>query len=299
MLLQTTEGNMLKHGSETLVKDYDSKNIIKTPLARAVSKRQTWMTGQRSAADTMQKLSEMSNGAYIIPKTELIDTDNFCVVEERIDGVPLTPLLFRAMDDDTRNSILNSLAQFYADMHRIHPVENTIKYQMRYGFQVDYLNDFIQSGMRQWFPMSDVHFVERVCRDLKNTDYETRLVWAHNDLFDENVLYNAHTRKCAIIDFTKTGYSFLHYDVIDSYANDLGVFDDFRTRYLAHRSNDNLPDNFTDNEKWNKILNWHRAAQILTDIEENARNLRITKDANSAVVKMRTNIEILRNSWSR
>ena len=299
MLLQTTGGNMLKHGSETLVKDYDSKNIIKTPLARAMSKRQAWIAGQRSAADTMQKLSEMSDGVYVIPKTEFIDIDNCCVVEERVGGVPLTPLLFRSLDFDARSSIVDSLAHFYADIHKLNPVENPIKYQMRYGFQVDYLSDFIKNGMRQWFPMSDVRFVERVCRDLKNLDYETRLVWAHNDLFDENVLYNAHTKKCAIIDFTKASYSFLHYDIIDSYANDLGVFDDFRMRYLVYRSNDNLPDNFTDNEKWNKILNWHRAAQILTDIEENARNLRTNKSANSAVVKMRTNIEILRNSWSR
>lgn len=290
---------MLKHGTETLVKDYGRNTIVKTPLARTASKRQDWITHQRSAADTMQKLSEIGNSAYVIPKTEMIDSENFRVIEERIDGMPLTPLMFRALDEKKRDSIVDALANFYADIHRIHPVENPVKYQMQYGFRLEYLTDFTKTGMRKWFPMSDVNFVRKTCCDLSEKEYESRLAWAHNDIFEENVLYNARTNKCAIIDFTKAGYSFLHYDLVDSYVDEMGIFDKFRARYLNCRSGDNLPDSLTNPEKWNKILQYHRAAQIISDMDENALDIQIGLDTNTAVSQMRTNVEKLRHSWSR
>lgn len=290
---------MLKHGTETLVKDYGRNTIVKTPLARTMSKRQDWITHQRSAADTMQKLSEIGNSAYVIPKTEMIDSENFRVIEERIDGMPLTPLMFRALDEKKRDSIVDALANFYADIHRIHPVENPVKYQMQYGFRLEYLTDFTKTGMRKWFPMSDVNFVRKTCHDLSEKEYESRLAWAHNDIFEENVLYNARTNKCAIIDFTKAGYSFLHYDLVDSYVDEMGVFDKFRARYLNCRSGDNLPDSLTNPEKWNKILQYHRAAQIISDMDENALDIQVGLDTNTAVSQMRTNVEKLRNAWSR
>ncbi len=290
---------MLKHGTETLVKDYGRNTIVKTPLARTMSKRQDWITRQRSAADTMQKLSKIDNHAYVIPKTEIIDSQNFRVVEERIDGVPLTPLMFRGLDEKKRDLIVDALANFYADIHRIHPVENPVKYHMQYGFKVEYLTDFTKNGMRKWFPMADVNFVQKTCRDLSAVEYESRLAWAHNDIFEENVLYNARTNKCAIIDFTKSGYSFLHYDLVDSYVDEMGVFDKFCARYLNCRSGDNLPDSLTNPEKWNKILQYHRATQIISDMDENALDIQVGLDTNTAVSQMRTNVEKLRHSWSR
>lgn len=290
---------MLKHGQETLVTDFDKWNIVKTPLARSMSKRQDWLTRQRSAADTMRSITEIGNDAYVIPKTRLVDTDNFRIVEERVGGVPLTPLLFRSLDNVRRESIIDGLAQFYGDIHKIHSVANPVKYQMRYELKLDYLTDFIQKGMRKWFPMPDVNFVRKVFHNVNDIEYETQLVWAHNDIFDDNVLYNARTNKCAIIDFTKAGYSFLHYDIIDSYVNDMGIFNEFRKRYLEYRGNDNLPDNFTDSDQWNKILKYHRVVQTLVAIDEDALDLQIVKDTESTVKKMRNNVELLYRLWSR
>ena len=130
---------MLKHGQETLVTDFDKWNIVKTPLARSMSKRQDWLTRQRSAADTMRSITEIGNDAYVIPKTRLVDTDNFRIIEERVGGVPLTPLLFRSLDNVRRESIIDGLAQFYGDIHKIHSVANPVKYQMRYELKLDYL----------------------------------------------------------------------------------------------------------------------------------------------------------------
>lgn len=290
---------MLKHGSETLVKDFGTNYIVKTPLSRATSKRREWMTGQRVAADTMKHLSEISGGAYIVPKTEFIDVENCRVIEERIDGMPLTPLLFRTLDDDKRRAVIDALAKFYADIHTIHPVQNSIKYKMHYGFRINYLSDFIKNGMRKWFPMSDVRFVANAYRDLNSTEYETRLVWTHNDLFEENILYNTRKNKCAIIDFTRAGYSFLHYDILDSYAGDLNMFDDFRTQYIKYCGADNLPDNLADDEKWKKILNYHRAAQLLTDMDDNVMDLCIMQNFSGAVEKLRNNVSALRQVWTR
>lgn len=290
---------MLKHGQETLVTDFGKNCIVKTPLARAVSKRQDWMARQRSAADTMQKLSEIGNNSYIVPKTEMIDDTNLRIIEERVNGVPLTPLLFRTLNKAQRDSIVDALAQFYNDIHQIRRVENPVKYQMRYGFVVDYLSDFTKHDMRKWFPMSDVKFVQNISRDLSRVEYESRLVWAHNDLFEENILYDARKNKCAIIDFTKSGYSFLHYDIVDSYAKDLGAFDDFRARYASYCDSNRLPSNFTEPEQWNKILNWHCVAQILSDLDENAMDVQISKDLDATVAKMRANVESLRRLWSR
>jgi len=288
---------MLKYGTETLVKDYDKDNIVKTPLARIASKRKSWLVGQQVAADTGRQLSQMSDGAYIIPQTKLIDNENFRVIEERVNGVPLTPILFKSLDDTARASIVNSLARFYADIHKTHPVDNKIAYKMHYEFAPDGLSDFVKKDMRKWFPMADVRLVERVCRYLPSVEYETRLVWAHNDLFSENVLYDAHTNKCAIIDFTKAGYNFLHHDIIDSYANDLGVFNDFRAQYLKYCNMDNLPDTFTDSEKWNTILNYHRSADAVLDMIDNISGLSV--DTNYAIAQMRADVASLHRTWSR
>lgn len=290
---------MLKHGTETLVKDYDSGNIVKTPLMRAISKRQDWMSRQRVAADTMRAVADFGNDAYIIPKTRLIDNDNFRVIEERVDGVPLTPFLFRKLDKSKRESVIDALANFYADIHKIHVVENPVKYQMRYELKVNYLTDFTKTAMRKWFPMSDVNFVQKTFRRLVDIEYETRLVWAHNDIFDENVLYNARTNKCAIIDFTKAGYSFLHYDIIDSYLKDMGAFEEFRVRYLECRGDDNLPDNFTDSEKWGKIFNYHCAARVLTNMDEKVFDLEMAPNSDSIITEMRNNLNSLYHLYSR
>jgi hypothetical protein len=79
----------------------------------------------------------------------------------------------------------------------------------------------------------------------------------------------------------------------------MGVFDKFCARYLNCRSGDNLPDSLTNPEKWNKILQYHRATQIISDMDENALDIQVGLDTNTAVSQMRTNVEKLRHSWSR
>lgn len=261
---------MIKHGRESLVKISDGKFVSKEPLpGRSLTQRREWLARQQKAADTIQKLHEIGNNAYGVPHIKSVDSKRFCVLEERVSGVPLTPLLFRNLDNKTREKLIDALAQFYADIHSIDVIPNPIEYKMEYGLSVSYLDDFIDGEMARHFPKSDVKFVEKMYQNIVNATYETRIVWVHGDLFEDNVLYDFKAKKFNVIDFTDVGTSFLHYDMLRSYAYDLGVADAVRARYLNYRDARYLPADFTDDARWKKIAEFHNAAAALEQMNEN------------------------------
>ena len=260
---------MIKHGRESLVKISDGKFVSKEPLpGRSLSQKREWLSRQQRAADTIQKLHEIGNDAYGVPHIKSVDGARFYVLEERVSGVPLTPLLFRNLDDKTREKLIDALAGFYADIHSIDVIPNPIEYKMEYGLSVSYLDDFIESDMGKYFPKSDVKFVEKMHQNIMNAAYETRIVWVHGDLFEGNVLYDFKTQKFNVIDFTDAGTGFLHYDMLRSYAYDLGVANAVRARYLKHRDARYLPADFTDDARWNQIARFHDAAAVLEKMDE-------------------------------
>lgn len=260
---------MIKHGRESLVKISDGKFVSKEPLpGRSLTQKREWLSRQQKAADTIQKLHEIGNDAYGVPHIKSIDSKNFCVLEERVSGVPMTPLLFRNLDDKTRTQVIDALAGFYADIHSIDVIPNPIEYKMEYGLSVSYLDDFINADMGRYFPKSDVKFVEKMHQNIMNAKYETRIVWVHGDLFEDNVLYDYKTQKFNVIDFTDVGTGFLHYDMLRSYAYDLGVADAVRAQYLKHRAARYLPADFTDDTRWAKIARFHDAAAMLEKMDE-------------------------------
>ena len=217
---------MIKHGRESLVKISDGKFVSKEPLpGRSLTQRREWLARQQKAADTIQKLHEIGNNAYGVPHIKSVDSKRFCVLEERVSGVPLTPLLFRNLDNKTREKLIDALAQFYADIHSIDVIPNPIEYKMEYGLSVSYLDDFIDGGMARYFPKSDVKFVEKMYQN--------------------------------------------HYDMLRSYAYDLGVADAVRARYLNYRDARYLPADFTDDARWKKIAEFHNAAAALEQMNEN------------------------------
>ena len=259
---------MIKHGRESLVKISNGEFVVKTPLpGRSLSQKSEWLTRQQRAADTIQKLNEIGNNAYGVPHIKSVDSKRFYVLEERVSGVPLTPLLFRNLDNKTREKLIDALAQFYADIHSIDVIPNPIEYKMEYGLSVSYLDDFIDGEMARYFPKSDVKFVEKMYQNIVNATYETRIVWVHGDLFEDNVLYDFKTKKFNVIDFTDVGTSFLHYDMLRSYAYDLGIADAVRARYLNYRDARYLPADFTDYARWKKIEKLHNATAALEKMD--------------------------------
>ncbi|MBQ6736392.1 MAG: aminoglycoside phosphotransferase family protein [Alphaproteobacteria bacterium] len=266
---------MIKHGRESLVKIAGGEFVSKEPLpGRSMSQKREWLARQQRAADTIQKLHEIGNDAYGVPHIKSIDSRRFCVLEERVSGVPLTPLLFRKLDDNAREKVVDSLAQFYADMHSIDVIPNPIEYKMEYGLDVEYLENFLED-VEQYFSKKEIKsvrdeikFIDRVYQHIINTSYETRIVWVHGDLFDGNVLYDYKTQKFNIIDFTDAGTSFLHYDMLRSYSRDLGVADAVRTQYLKYRDVRDLPADFVDDARWKQIAQYHNAANVLEKMNE-------------------------------
>ena len=260
---------MIKHGRESLVKIADGKFVSKEPLpGRSVSQKRDWLARQQRAAETIQKLHEIGNDAYGVPHIKSIDSKRFCVLEERVSGVPLTPLLFRNLDNGAREKVIDSLAQFYADMHSLNLIPNPIEYKMEYGFGVGFIDDFVLKDMDKYFPKTEVKFVEKMYQNIMNATYETRIVWVHGDLFEDNVLYDYKKQKFSVIDFTDVGTSFLHYDMLRSYSRDLGVADAVRARYLKYRDARDLPIDFTDDARWNKISMYHNAAAVLEKMDQ-------------------------------
>ena len=260
---------MIKHGRESLVKIADGKFVSKEPLpGRSVSQKRDWLVRQQRAAETIQKLHEIGNDAYGLPHVKSIDAKRFCVLEERISGVPLTPLLFRGLDDNTRAKVVDSLAQFYADIHSLDLIPNPIEYKMEYGLGVGCLENFVVEDMDKYFPKNEVKFIEKMYQNIMNATYETRIVWVHGDLFEDNVLYDYKKQKFSVIDFTDAGTSFLHYDMLRSYSRDLGVVDAVRARYLKYRDVRDLPADFTDDARWQKILSYYNAAAVLEKMDE-------------------------------
>lgn len=260
---------MIKHGRESLVKISDGKFVSKEPLpGRSISQKREWLARQQKAADTIKKLHEIGNNVYGVPHIKSVDATHFRVFEERVSGVPLTPLLFRNLDDKTRARVIDALAEFYADIHSIDVIPNPIEYKMEYGLSVMCLDDFIDADMGRYFPKSDVKFVEKMYRNIMNITYETRLVWVHGDLFEDNVLYDYKTQRFNVIDFTDAGTGFLHYDMLRSYSADLGVANVVRTEYLKHRNVHDLPNDFTDDARWAKISRFHDAVDVLEKMDE-------------------------------
>lgn len=260
---------MIKHGRESLVKISDGEFVSKEPLpGRSVTQKREWLARQKNATDTINKLIEIGNNAYDVPHVKSIDAKSFRVMEQRMPGVPLSPLLFRKMDNGEREKIIDSLAQFYADIHSINTILNPVEYKMEYGLNVEYLDNFIGADMNKYFPKTDVKFVDKTYQNLMNLSYETRLVWMHGDLFEDNVLYNHKTQKISIIDFTDAETGFLHCDMLQSYSHDLGVADAVRTRYLKYRDEHDLPADFKDDARWQEIRRYHDAANLLSNMNE-------------------------------
>lgn len=267
--------NMIKHGRETLVKISDAgKYVVKEPLpGRSIVQKREWLARQKNAADTIQKLLEIGNGAYGVPRVKLIDEAHFRVIEERVDGVPLSPLLFHGMDSATRNRVIDALAAFYADMHTINMIPNPIEYKMNYELDIGPLTSFVDMGMREIFPAGDIKFMEKTIDRVSDKSYETRLVWSHGDLFEDNVLYDFKTKKINIIDFTEVGTAFLHYDMMTAYPYDLGIVDELRRRYIARRGSNNLPADFADDARWARIKKFHDAAVALQNMNSDTCDL--------------------------
>ena len=140
---------MIKHGRESLVKIANGKYVSKEPLpGRSVAQKREWLARQQRAAETIQKLHEIGNDAYGVPHIKSIDSKKFYVLEERMSGVPLSPLLFRSLDKSAREKVIDSLAQFYADMHSINIIPNPVEYKMSDNLeQFVFLKDFIESDI--------------------------------------------------------------------------------------------------------------------------------------------------------
>lgn len=255
---------MIRYGRESLVKISKGRFVCKEPLrGHTVAQKREWLARQKRAADAVQKLADIGNDAYGVPRVKLLDEENFRILEERVAGVPLTCWVFQAMDSAARVRVIDSLAQFYADMHSIDMILNPVEYKMEYGLNDTFLVDFVATNMVEHFPLPEVKFVEKTYQNLMKKSYETRLVQTHGDLVEDNVLYDYKRQKINVIDFTEVGTVFLHYDLLDSYLYYLDIMDAVRARYLKYRNLHDLPRDFTDDARWNQISRWHHAANIM------------------------------------
>lgn len=288
---------MLKHGRESLVEiEQGGKFVSKKPLpGRSASQKREWLTRQQRAIETIDKLNEIGNNAYGVPHIKFVDTARYNVVEERVDGVPLTPLLFHTLNQSEREKVIDSLAQFYADMHSLNIIPNPIPYTMNYGLDTPYLENFIDEDIRKYFPKSDAKFISKFYQKILNMSYETRLVFVHGDLFEENVLYNAKSQKFSVIDFTDAEPSFLHYDMLRSYTNDLGIVNEVRKKYIKYRGTSDLPHDFTDDARWAEIKAYHDAAELLEQMNETVSDFQYSDRANQGqkLKQIKKQIELL------
>ena len=264
---------MIKHGRETLTRIDDSKFVSKEPLGRTLKQKKEWLTRQQNAADTVSKLAKIGNKAYGVPRITSVDVGHFRIMEEKVDGVTLTPLLFRTLNGDTRAKIIDALAQFYADIHSIDMIPNPIEYRIGDGLYVAALEGFFLGDMNKYFPKSDVKFVDKMYQKIMNVSYESRLVLVHGDMCEDNVLYDYKTQKLNVIDFTETGKGFLFNDLLWYYPYDLGVVNQVRTQYLKYRDTRDLPEDFTDDARWEQISAYHKAASILENMNETVQDL--------------------------
>lgn len=288
---------MLKHGRESLVEmEQGGKSVSKKPLpGRSLAQKREWLARQQRAIETIDKLNEIGNNAYGVPHIKFVDTARYNIVEERVDGVPLTPLLFHTLNQSEREKVIDSLAQFYADMHSINMIPNPIQYTMNYGLNTPYLEIFIEEDIRKYFPKSEIKFISKFYQKIMNVSYETRLVFVHGDLFEENVLYNPKLQKFSVIDFTDAAPSFLHYDMLRSYTNDLGVVNEVRKKYIKYRKSGDLPRDFTDDTRWAEIKAFHDAAELLEQMNETVSDFQYSDQANQGqkLKQIKKQIELL------
>lgn len=292
---------MTSHGRETfvtIINEHDDY-VIKQPYKKVAD---TWLENQQFAARTIQSLEKIGNAAYKVPHVESIDAKNTRVIEERVYGTPLSAKVFHDLDSNTQKKLIDSLAQFYADIHSLDSDKINVTYTLHDHLYIVNLQRFINHTAKIYLPKSDIKFLAQACDFTRGVKYETRLVFSHNDLCHTNVWYDRENNRPVIIDFADAGCNaYLHADMLDPYLWEMGIVDELHTQYLTHCSPDNLPDNFINVKKWNKIRNLHHIQYILTHLDESAEilNLGTSRERTDYLLdKFRNSITKLRSQMA-
>lgn len=146
------------------------------------------------------------------------------------------------------------------------------------------LENFVGNKMARWFSSDEVKYMESVCKEVGNFEYETRPAWSHNDLNPGNVLYDAKNSRLSFIDFAEAEYRFIYRDIFSSVVTELGIGARVYEAYHDIHNSDlyDIPEPNTENIR--KIMKFRLMSVLLRRFIKASDDMRINP-ANEKSVK--------------
>ena len=212
------------HGRETYAVYYGADFVLKRPLPNmSEAECAKWLQKQHKTKDAIDAIRSVGNPVYNVPEMRFIRDDEYQILEERAPGQPLTNDLYRSLSRRQQYEIINSIGSFLVDMNELKPVGDPILHKISEELKFNRLNKFVNDKMPSWFNKNEVRHMLRVCDNIGNFEYTTRLAWSHCDLNSGNVFYDAATSRLSFIDFAEADYFFIYRDIFAPLQIELGI----------------------------------------------------------------------------
>ena len=289
----------LPHGRESYV-SYYGEYVLKRPLPTiGPDAREKWLAKQHKTKDAIDSIRAVGNPIYNVPEMAYINDAEYQILERRAMGEPLTAQLFNTLTRRQQVEIVHSLASFLVDMNESRPVQDWTQHKIANELKFARLENFVGNKMAKWFTSDEVKYMESVCIDMGNFEYETRPAWSHNDLNPGNVLYDAQNSRLSFIDFAEADYHFIYRDIFSSVAMELGIGARVYEAYHEIHNSDlyDIPEPNTENMR--KIMKFRLMTVLLRRFIKAADDMRINPANEKSVQNNELKKEFIRDLMVR
>ena len=288
----------LNHGRETYAvfyKDY----VMKRPLPTFTDNtRREWLDKQHRTNDVINEIAAIGNPAYNIPRMYFVNDDEYSILEQRAPGKHLDGELFRKLSQRQKTEIIYGIASFLVDMNELKPVTNLENHKIISEINFDKLTRFVDTKMSVLFSRTDTLYMSRICHDIMQFEYPTRLAWSHGDLNPSNVLYDSDTSTLSFIDFAEADYKFIYRDIFASLQVELGIGKKVYEQYTKLHDNSKFLMPAASNTLITKIMKYRmimvflkRFIKASDDIHLNTQSAKGKRNNENKVVLMRDIIQ--------
>lgn len=285
----------LPHGRESYV-SYYGEYVLKRPLPMlGAEARDKWLAKQHTTKDAIDSIRAVGNPIYNVPEMVYINDAEYQILERRAPGQPLTAAVFNALTKRQKVEIINGIASFLVDMNESRPVKAWTQHKIAEELKFSRLYNFIGGKMAHWFEDDEIRFMEKVCYEIGEFEYETRPVWSHCDLNPGNVLYDVNSRRLSFIDFAEANYRFIYRDIFSTLAVELGICPRVYEAYHEIHNSDlyDIPDPNTENMR--KIMKYRLMTVLLRRFIKAADDLRLNPANEKSVQNNIGKIEFMRD----
>lgn len=215
----------LLHGRETYAVYYGNTFVMKRPLPDMSEESQNnWLVKQHKTKESIDAIRSVANPRYNVPQMHFINDEEYTVLEERAPGVPLTAELFRALPARQKYEIVNSMGAFLVDMNELRPIGQPAPHRISKDLKFARLSSFVHNKMSQWFTINEIRQMTRICNNVENFEFTTRMAWSHCDLTSGNIFYDPDTSKLSFIDFAESSYQLIYRDIFSPLQMELGIY---------------------------------------------------------------------------